>query len=264
MSKARGEHDISRVVRYDLDTSEVEILPLGDIHIGETGSYFHEAVAFVDMHPEYKLILLGDLIDNAIISSIGDVYSQDRPPHRAIEEVTNILRRWKERILGVVGGNHERRTWRVAGVDPIRLICTELGVPFSDDFLIVDVALNGSARGSRGRTQYSIVCHHGVAGGRFPERSVRQHRYFLERIQRADIYITGHTHAPMTAMTAVEEYDPRNKKVIERNILHVCVSAWVRAKYADQKLFPLVPRCHAIVKLYREEKKKEVRLVEVK
>ena len=68
----------------------------------------------------------------------------------------------------------------------------------------------------------------------------------------------------MTTMTAIEEYDPLNKKVTERNILHVTIAAWVRAKYADQKLFPIVPKCHAIVKLYRDEKKKEVRLVEAK
>jgi predicted phosphodiesterase len=246
------------VATYEFESEYVDILPLGDLHLGSEESMFDKAVEFVENNPEAKIILLGDLVDNAIGESLGDVYSQVTNPHGALETIANFLTTFKDRILGVVGGNHERRTWRKVGVDPISLLCSQLQIPYADDLLVLDIGIKGksSFRGSKRRTHYAIACHHGGAGGRFPEKSIRQHRYFQSMVSNVDIYITGHTHVPQASMTAVYEYDPRNKNITIRNMQHITIPAWTQEKYARQKLLPPSPATVLILRLYASKEKK--------
>ncbi|EKF49540.1 DNA repair exonuclease [Thermosipho africanus H17ap60334] len=241
-----------KVATYEFEAEHVDILPLGDLHLGSEESMFEQAVEIVENTPDVKIILLGDLIDNAIAESLGDVYSQTTNPHGALQVILEFLTKYKERILGVVSGNHERRTWRKVGVDPIRLFCEELQIPYADDLLVLDIGIKGksSFRGSKRRTHYAIACHHGSSGGRFPEKSMRQHRYFQSMVSNVDIYITGHTHVPQASMTAIYEYDPRNKNITIRNMQHITIPAWTEEKYARQKLLAPSAESVLILRLY--------------
>jgi predicted phosphodiesterase len=247
-----------KVATYEFEAEHVDILPLGDLHLGSEESMFEQAVEFVENNPEAKIILLGDLVDNAIAESLGDVYSQATNPHGALQVILEFLTKYKERILGVVSGNHERRTWRKVGIDPIGLLCEQLDIPYADDLMIIDIGIrnNTTWRGSKKRTHYAIACHHGASGGRFPEKSVRQHRYFQSMVSNVDIYITGHTHVPQTSMTAVYEYDPQNKNITIRNMQHITIPAWVQEKYARQKILPPSPATVLILRLYASQEKK--------
>jgi predicted phosphodiesterase len=246
------------VATYEFESEYVDILPLGDLHLGSEDSQYQKAVETIQAFPNAKLILLGDLIDNAIAESLGDVYSQTTNPHGALQEVIHLLSTNKNRILGVIGGNHERRTWRKVGIDPIRLFCEELQIPYADDLLVLDIGIKGksSFRGSKRRTHYAIACHHGSSGGRFPEKSMRQHRYFQSMVSNVDIYITGHTHVPQASMTAIYEYDPRNKRISTRNMQHITIPAWTQEKYARQKILPPSPATVLILRLYASKEKK--------
>jgi len=247
-----------KVAVYEFESEYVDILPLGDLHLGSEESMFKQMLEIIEQYPNTKLILLGDLIDNAIAESLGDVYSQTTNPHGALQVISNFLEQYKARILGVVGGNHERRTWRKVGVDPISLLCSQLQIPYADDLMIIDIGIKGQTtyRGSKKRTHYAIACHHGASGGRFPEKSMRQHRYFQGMISNVDIFITGHTHIPQVSKSATYEYDPRNKKIRIRNMRHITISAWTQEKYARQKLLPPSPREVIFIRLYGTSLKK--------
>lgn len=241
-----------RVAIYEFEGEYVDVLLLGDLHLGTEESEYEKVIETVEKFQDTKIILLGDLIDNAIADSLGDVYSQVDNPHNAVKTVSHFLSKYKSRILGVIGGNHERRTWRKVGVDPIGLMCEQFGIPYSDDLMIVDLNIKNQKgqRGSRNRTNYAIACHHGTSGGRFPEKSIRQHRYFQNMITNVDIYLTGHTHIPQTSKSATYEYDPHNKKIRVRNIQHITIPAWVQEKYARQKLLPPSPHEVLLIRLY--------------
>lgn len=75
------------VKEYEFEGEFIDILPLGDLHIGSPESYFDEAIKLLDVYPDTKVVFLGDLLDNAIINSVGDVYSQDINPHEAFKGV---------------------------------------------------------------------------------------------------------------------------------------------------------------------------------
>jgi predicted phosphodiesterase len=241
-----------QVATYEFEGEFIDILPIGDLHLGSEESMFDKAVEFVENNPEAKIILLGDLVDNAIAESLGDVYSQTTNPHGALQVILEFLTKYKERILGVVSGNHERRTWRKVGVDPIGLMCEQLNIPYTDDLLIIDIGIKGKGtyRGSKHRTHYAIACHHGQSGGRFPEKSMRQHRYFQGMVGNVDVYITGHTHVPQASLTAIYEYNPRNKKISIRNVQHITIPAWTEEKYARQKLLAPSAESVLILRLY--------------
>jgi predicted phosphodiesterase len=249
------------VAKYEFEGEYIDILPIGDLHLGSLESEYTEFLKVIDKYSRAKLIFLGDLIDNALAESIGDVYSQTDNPHKTLQELLQMFTKYKERILGVIGGNHERRTWRKAGTDPVGLICEQLGIPYADDLMVVDVSLKNdkALRGSRMRTNYAIAIHHGASGGRFPEKSIRQHRYFQSMVGGVDVYITGHTHVPQASLTAIYEYDARNKKISIRQMQHITIPAWTQEKYARQKILPPSPATILILRLYAtKEKKHEV------
>ena len=244
---------------YEFEAEEIKIIPIGDLHIGAEGSYYKEALKFLDAVPEAKIIFLGDLIDNAVIGSLGDVYTQSENPHEALQIVQGIFEKYQERILGVVGGNHERRTKRRVGIDPLKIICESFKIPYSDNLLVIDISLKQEGkkgRGSRNRVNYIIAVQHGMAGGRFPEKSQRQGRYFKGFFENADIYITGHTHVPDSFPSAIYGYDPRNKRIYKRTARFVVVPAWVDENYARVGMYPPSASSKQIIKLYASYKKK--------
>ena len=229
-----------RVARYEFRGDEVQILPIGDLHIGSPHSEYRKAIKLMEEYKEAKIVFVGDLIDNAIIDSVGDVYEQEFNPQGALLEVDKIFEKFQDRILGVVSGNHERRTKKKVGVDVIELLCLNRRIPYAEDILIIDLAVKPNndkrMRGLKNRTHYAIVLHHGTGGGRFIEKTLRQHRYFTDLISNIDVYIAGHVHQLGLAKQGVWEYDSKNKVESKRIRNMVTVSAWVDEVYATQKM----------------------------
>ncbi|OOC42197.1 metallophosphoesterase [Thermosipho sp. 1074] len=244
---------------YIFQEEIVQILAIGDLHLGSEGSNYQKIFSKVREFKDAKIILMGDLLDNAIIGSVGNVYEQVENPQGALRILFNFLEENKKRILGILRGNHERRTWKVAGVDPIELFAETLEIPYSRDFLFLDISLSPEGRSLRGlknRTNYLVVCHHGITGGRFREKSMRQHRYFQGVFASADIYITGHTHIPDMHQVGIWEYDKRNKKIFKRKIWNVIVPAWTDEAYAKEHMLGPNPETIILLNLYAGKTKK--------
>lgn len=239
------------VATYEFEEDYIDIIPVGDLHLGAENSDFNTIMKTLDKE-DAKIIFLGDLIDNAIVNSLGDVYTQKENPHEAIKQVRQMFETFKGRILGVIGGNHERRTWRKVGVVPIALLCMERNIPYSDSLMVVDINLkNGKKlKGLKNRINYKIACHHGSSGGRFTERSMRQHRYFFDVIEGIDIYLAGHTHISETHKFAIYSYDSKNKKIRKKEVVGVTVPSWSDEKYAVQKLLAPTPRGIFKIRIY--------------
>ncbi|AJW76929.1 DNA repair exonuclease [Marinitoga sp. 1197] len=236
------------VATYEYKKDFIDIIPVGDLHIGSENSDIHDVIKALEKE-EGKIIFLGDLIDNAIVNSLGDVYSQKDNPQGTLKQISSLFDKFKDRILGVIGGNHERRTWRKVGVDPIALLCQEKNIPYTDDLMVIDINLKNGKKlvGQKNRINYKIACHHGSSGGRFPERSMRQHRYFFDVISGVDIYLTGHTHIPEMHKFSIFEYDSKNKKIRKKDIIGITVPSWTDEKYAVQKL--LAPTARGMFKI---------------
>lgn len=92
------------------DLKTAYIYPIGDLHVGDplfNEKKFKEFVNSIKSRDDTYLILMGDLLDCAIKDSIGDTYSAIQNPQQAKKYLIELLQPVKDKILGVIQGNHE-------------------------------------------------------------------------------------------------------------------------------------------------------------
>lgn len=148
-------------------------------------------INWVSSNPETLLVLLGDGIDSATKTSPGSIRENVSPPIQQCEDFVDKYRPVADRIIGMVGGNHE---WRIdkaldeAGV-AIRLMALGLSthhkIPFSNALLLLDVYWKGHL--------WTFTLFHGAgaaqtAGG----KTMRLQKNML--ITDSLITLSGHLH----------------------------------------------------------------------
>lgn len=189
-----------KAIRCDLPYAEViEIHPMADLHIGDPQSDFKqilERIEHIKKTPNAYCILDGDLMDTAIASSIGDTYSANLQPMEQLKQCVKIFEPIKDKILGVLPGNHEGRVYKTDGLDITELMCSQLGIPekYSPTTALLFIRFGNN---SRNRPQlYTAYVTHGSGGGRREGGKVNR-LADLAAIVDADIYIHAHTHLPL-------------------------------------------------------------------
>lgn len=189
-----------KAIRCNLPYAEViEIHPMADLHIGDPQSDFKsvlERIEHIKKTPNAYCILDGDLMDTAIASSIGDTYSANLQPMEQLKQCVKIFEPIKDKILGVLPGNHEGRVYKTDGLDITELMCSQLGIPekYSHTTALLFIRFGNN---SRNRPQlYTAYVTHGSGGGRREGGKVNR-LADLAAIVDADIYIHAHTHLPL-------------------------------------------------------------------
>jgi UDP-2,3-diacylglucosamine pyrophosphatase LpxH len=233
-----GRYKDDNVYCFDLQTDEATFVMTGDWHIGAQGSFFEKAMdKIAKAFPNAYYLFLGDFVDFALKNSVGDVYSARINPQEQLTIVASVFSKYKDRILGVVQGNHDARIGKEVGLDPIRQICDMFGIPYGSSYLVVDVNFKLPSR-TRQRNNITFALHHGVAGGRSKTASVRQGEYFERFITAGvDVYVTGHTHRPTITPFSHRVYDRVAKKVrYEEGYLITVSSMLDDEEYALRKM----------------------------
>lgn len=213
----------------------VSIIFVGDLHLGDEGSYYNNVIQLLNETDDY-IVFLGDLIDAAIANSVGNVHAQEPSVNSQLAILLQDLRNLRPRIVGYVPGNHEERLNKKAGVKLQELLSLTLDIPTTDDFLVIDVTTPGY-NGTKKRLCYRVACAHGTAGGRYPEKSVRQGRWFTSMIQNIDLYVLAHTHQASLFYQDIYFYDDRNKNIQTRRMLIANIGGMVDAEYGRKALF---------------------------
>lgn len=191
-----------KTIKVDLgkDLDEIEIYIFADEHIGDPGcdmKYLQERINYVKDTPNAYCILGGDLMDNATKTSIGDTYTQTLSPMQQIDEITELFKPIKKKILCAVLGNHEMRTYKKEGIDPMRCICDRLGCAerYSNTGALVFIRF-GEDKSTKRKFCYTLYTVHGSGGGR-KEGAKAIRLADMASIVDADIYCHHHTHLPM-------------------------------------------------------------------
>ncbi len=204
---------------------EIELIPIGDVHIGDEFSdekLFNDVVSYILEKPNRFVILNGDLMDMALTMSVSDSYGAKYSPAKQIQKVAEILRPIKDRILGVLGGNHEFRTYKYTGIDVTHYLSVELGIQdrFSDNsfVLFIKVGRSENSRPSKTKQQvYSIFVQHGSGGGRKNGAKLNKLNDSGGIIADADIFIMGHVHTPISNVMSTFKTDTQNMTVVRHN-----------------------------------------------
>ncbi|HCL78929.1 MAG TPA: hypothetical protein DIC53_03055 [Synergistaceae bacterium] len=198
------------------EVESAEILPLSDFHIGDPG--FNERalkdyLAYI-LGGENRFILLnGDILNNATKASVSDIYAETMQPRRQIEHAADLLAPVADRILGIVSGNHERRTDKESGISPVEILAEKLNVPYFGIEALLKIRLGKNIHWRQ--TYYTLYATHGWGGGRLRGGKVNN----LERLKNivlCDVYVMAHTHGQVSFPSVIYVPETKNDAVTER------------------------------------------------
>ena len=232
------------------DRPDLKIYPVGDVHLGAAEHMAHEWQEFCKSILEDEnayLILLGDLLSNATRSSVSNVYEEVMRPRDQKKLIAEQLRPLRERILGMVSGNHERRSGKDADNDPSLDIAAKLDIEdlYRRDAAFIKIQMGNNRSDGFKNPTYVLACTHGAAGGRLTGNAVnRAEQFGLGAIEGADALIVGHSHKPFVTKPGKIVIDPRHNIATIRPLVVVSCTSWLRfGGYAMQKM--LMPSTNA-------------------
>lgn len=207
----------------------LEILPLLDLHKGDDKTdevLFHNFIRYVLEKPNRYVTLQGDLMNNAIKTSVSNVYNETMNPHEQKKWLINELKPIKDRILCIVPGNHEDRNTKDVDNRPMEDLAMVLGLErlYAQNGAFVKVSFGKGKDGNR-RT-YILACIHGYGGGAKPGAAANRIEDFLYTMEGVDIVIMGHVHKKLAGKPSKLVIDPRNNVISTKPVLWVVASAW--------------------------------------
>lgn len=222
------------------ELDEIEIHPLADLHIGDMCCEYKrilEELDYIKNTPNCYCVLDGDLMDTAIASSIGDTYSSTHNPMEQLQECVNLFAPIKDKIIAVVGGNHENRIYRQDGIDITQLMCSQLGISdrYSPTTALVFIRFGDDKK--HRKVCYSLYMTHGNGGGRKEGGKINR-LADLAGIVDADIYLMAHVHQPAAFRNRFYRCDPQNSSAQLVEHLFVNTAAWLNyGGYGDKQSY---------------------------
>jgi len=230
-----------KCVKIDLPETieEITIEIFSDLHIGSPKSdieLINKRIERVKNNRDTYCILLGDLINNTTKASVGDIYDEPISPMTQITTAIEMFRPIKDKIIGCVSGNHERRSYKQDGIDLVYFLCSELGLTeryaYGAELLFIRFGYDN--RHKNRKMCYSLYMTHGDGQG---GRTIGSKANGLQRrgqIVDADIVVTGHTHTPFTFRSMNYAVNYQNNSVREREQVFVNASATLKyEEYAE-------------------------------
>lgn len=213
------------------------------MHIGDPAfdaDKFFRYREWVQKTPNAYVILNGDILNTAIKSSVSDIYGETMNPKESLNTAVKIFDPIKDRILCIVGGNHERRIYKDVGFDISEVLAEKLGAYYAGDECYLKIKL-GKATGKKGNGLpiiYSCYITHGWGSGRTPGSKVNNLAKLAD-IVLADVYIASHTHFMTSHQDIYLVPDKSHNKLIEMKRTFVSSGAFLkRAGYAVTKGYP--------------------------
>ena len=180
----------------------IELVPIADLHIGDPACQMGMVKSLINDLVENEnryTILVGDLMNTASAGSKSDFYGETLKPSEQLQKCYEIFNPVKNKILGIVSGNHEERISKSVGVDMTQLFASELGLShlYSDTSGLIFLRFGQRKDNKKHKLTYSIYVNHGHGGGRRPGGKINALADFGSIID-ADCFIVGHTHLPAT------------------------------------------------------------------
>jgi len=186
----------ARYLRWDfsgLDLPQLEILQITDVQFGNTQcdvGALHEYLAWVLAEPQRYVVFGGDMVDAGHAQSKGSPFEQIGDPQEEIWKFAEIVAPIRHRVLGYVGGNHERRSLPTFG-DLGKSLATILKLPYSPGKQHIDI-LFGEHK------PFKITMHHSGPGGGSTIGAVANGLHKLMLQSDSQLYLAGHLHQALT------------------------------------------------------------------
>ncbi len=230
--------DDREVIRHDLGAERpgIRIYPIADLHIGSRDvdeQRWHRWKQKLLADPNAYIVIAGDMMNNAIKSSVSDCYAEVMRPSEQKKWLVTQLSDIRERILCGVPGNHEARSQCEVDDDPLYDVFAKLDLediyrPVAA-FLWIKVGYN-TKEGPNTRLGYRLQVTHGTGGGALTGGAVNRTERALRYVEGLDVYISAHCHKALATRPSVMTFDVAGGRgrcrILDRDILNVVASPW--------------------------------------
>lgn len=176
-----------------LDMKQFTLYPIGDWHLGSAQcneSFIKQVIEEIRVNPQARWIGMGDLMENAVIGSKSDVYTQTIPPKDQMEHIVELLTPIKDKGIGAIAGNHEQRSVRLVGLIPEQFIALQLDIPYFG----LSVGVTFQLMQSKNPQAFTCFFHHNYGGGYTPGGKINRAQAPRKICPEADATFSGHFH----------------------------------------------------------------------
>lgn len=157
----------------------------------------------------------GDFIENAVEGSPG-MFSQRTYPGEQFDEALDLLAPLQHKLAFAIPGNHEARTFRIAGIDIAKHMASDLRIPYFPDYCFATIKWRGM--------QIRIVAHHGTGSSSTAGAQRNAARKDMPWIGGADLFVTGHLHQPMADVVYSTTWDHEGRMYTRSAFVIICPS----------------------------------------
>jgi len=188
----------NKYVSWTFDPAEfssIEILHITDTQFGHVECQVDRIVEYRDwvlLKPNRFVLFGGDMVDAANVMSPGSPWENLCDSQSQVYKFCELVAPMRHRILGYVGGNHERRGLKTFG-DLGVLIAMLLRVPYSNGRQLIDI--NYGEYNVKGYNRpFQIDLWHGRGAAQTDGSKVQMVSNYVKAHPGSDLYLTGHLH----------------------------------------------------------------------
>lgn len=243
------------------DSKFIDILLYGDVHVGNKNhkkKLKKEILRYAKNNNSY-IITGGDLIECAGRHSYG-IEDQVMEVEDQLDITYKDLKPFADngRLIGMIGGNHEKRAKREMRIDVTKLLARQLNTIYFGVSAVVVFRIRNKSSG-RG-SLYTMYMTHGKTRSSTLGGKINKCRK-LSNIIRSEIYVMGHVHELVDFTETVYEIDREN---LQYNIIqYIIIGGYLRYgdNYAEEAGYrPSGDKGNPFLRLYSRRHLKEVKI----
>lgn len=195
-----GDESKYVTVRFDPEKYKtLEIIHITDVQFGHiccNVPKYREFRDWILSKPNRFVVFGGDMCDAAHALSVASPYENTVEPQQQVFQFVTESAPMRHRIIGYVGGNHERRSSKMFG-NLGNLIATLLRIPYSSGKQLIDIHFGE-------HKPFKISLWHGGTGSRTKGAKLQMLHRFMQQ-GRSQLYFVGHLHDCMMTFDWREE-----------------------------------------------------------
>ena len=193
-----------------------------------------EVTNYVLNTPNAKVLLLGDLLNTAILNAVSNMYEDIAYPQEQWQIAVDLFSMLSKqnKIIAICAGNHERRVYKQTGIETLRQFAHAIDAEgvFAPYYANLDVVLK-CADSPTGKFTIPIVAHHGDGVGNISG---------VKKLQDIDsgsyINTVGHLHREQLLVRGMPYYDASTGKKYKKAVLDVILPSAGGGYYAKEKM----------------------------
>jgi hypothetical protein len=217
-----GTPDPYIVVQLPKFKGTAYIATLFDVHYGHSAhrlEKFRSYIRWIAESPNVYAILGGDLMENALDDGRGMTYDQAQNPSTQLNDVVTLLAPVAHKIICAFPGNHEWRTFKKSGIDPMMVVAQRLNIPYFDGPVFISLLANTH--------KWTIYAHHGTTnsntkGGKL--NAANRPKMFTNFVH---FLLSGHVHDRVAEAETMIVEDPINCRLSYLNQWTVIAPAFL-------------------------------------